>query len=171
MGSDASVAPKERVNIKFVPATGDQQAQIELPMKTVVLGDFVGSEDDRPVESREAIGVDKNTFDDVFRSHNLSLNIDVPNTLDESDPDASLRATLSFESLNDFRPEAVARQIPELDRLLDLREALTALKGPLGNMPAFRKALSGLLEHPEKRAALLEQLGDTDSVRAAGSDS
>ena len=167
MGKDASIAPKERVNIKFVPATGDQQAQIELPMKTVVLGDFSGREDDSPVEQREAVNVDKDSFDNVFRSHNLSLNIDVPNTLDESDPDASLRATLKFEKLSDFRPEAVAQQIPELNALLELREALTALKGPLGNMPAFSKALSGLLEDPEQRSALLEQLGDAKDNQLA----
>jgi len=163
MGKDASIAPKERVNIKFVPATGDQQTQIELPMKTVVLGDFTGLEDDRPMEQREAVSVDKNNFDDVFKSHNLSLNIDVPNTLDDSDPEAALRTTLKFGSLDDFRPEAIARQVPELNKLLELREALTALKGPLGNMPAFRKALSGLLDDPDQRATLLEQLGGSNA--------
>jgi len=46
---------------------------------------------------------------------------------------------------------------------LELREALTALKGPLGNMPAFRKALSGLLDDPDQRATLLEQLGGSNA--------
>lgn len=35
-----SVAPKERVNIKYVPATSDEQAEVELPHKMLVLGDF-----------------------------------------------------------------------------------------------------------------------------------
>ena len=42
MAKEGSVAPKERINIKYVPATGDQQAEIELPLKLVVLGDFKG---------------------------------------------------------------------------------------------------------------------------------
>ena len=40
--SQSSVAPKERINIKYVPATGDQQAEVELPLKLLVTGDFKG---------------------------------------------------------------------------------------------------------------------------------
>lgn len=47
--SSSSVAPKERINIKYVPATGDQQAEIELPHKMLVLGDF-GLNDPRPLK-------------------------------------------------------------------------------------------------------------------------
>ena len=35
-----SVAPKERINIRYVPATGDEQAEVELPHKMLVMGDF-----------------------------------------------------------------------------------------------------------------------------------
>ncbi|HKT99965.1 MAG TPA: type VI secretion system contractile sheath small subunit, partial [Paraburkholderia sp.] len=40
MASDGSVAPKERVNIVYRPATGDAKAEVELPLKLLVLGDF-----------------------------------------------------------------------------------------------------------------------------------
>jgi type VI secretion system protein ImpB len=42
---------------------------------------------------------------------------------------------------------------------MELRNALTALKGPLGNVPAFRKKIQALLEDKEARARLLEELG------------
>lgn len=158
MSKPSSIAPKERVNIKFVPATGDQSEAVELPLKTVVIGDFTGRQEDTPLESRKAVNLNKDNFENVFREMGISLDVDVENTLDESDPDASLRASLSFNSMEGFKPDAIARQIPELNGLIELREALTALKGPLGNMPAFRKALSELLDDPAQREALLEQL-------------
>ena len=69
---DGSVAPKERINIKYVPATGDQQAETELPLKMFVVGDFKGQAEETPIEDRKAISVDKNNFRSVgSRSHPL----------------------------------------------------------------------------------------------------
>ena len=158
MARDGSVAPKERINVKFVPATGGQQAEVELPLKMVVLGDFTGRASEEPVETRKAIDIDKNTFSSVMKEMGLERTVEVANVLDDTDPDATLRATLSFSSLQDFSPDAIAQQVPELRKLVDLREALTALKGPLGNMPAFRKALSETVEDPMRRADLMQQL-------------
>ena len=52
MAKDSSVAPKERVNIRFKPATGDAKEEKELPHKLLVLGDFTARADDTPLEER-----------------------------------------------------------------------------------------------------------------------
>jgi type VI secretion system protein ImpB len=158
MSRDGSVAPKERINIKFIPATGGKDAEVELPFKTVILGDFTGRKDDTPVEQRPAIGIDKESFASVMKEMGLERTVQVPNVLSDNDPDAQLTATLKFDSMRDFSPDAVAQQVPELRKLVELRDALTALKGPLGNMPAFRKALSEIVEDPARRALLEQQL-------------
>jgi type VI secretion system protein ImpB len=49
--------------------------------------------------------------------------------------------------------------VPELAKLLALREQLTALKGPMGNVPAFRKKLAALLDDESARIALESELG------------
>lgn len=157
MGKDLSVAPKERINIKFVPATGDQQEEIELPLKTVILGDFKGVPDDTSLEERKAIDIDKNSFASVLKEMNLERTLEVADVLGD-DPDATINANLKFESLADFSPDAIIQKIPELKKLADLREALTALKGPLGNMPAFRKALNELVGDEEQRKVVLKEL-------------
>jgi type VI secretion system protein ImpB len=61
--------------------------------------------------------------------------------------------------MSDFAPTAIAKQVPELQKMLDLREALTALKGPLANMPAFRKKIEELLKDPSQRERLMKELG------------
>ncbi len=51
MAKQGTVAPKERINIKYVPATGDQQTETELPLKLLVVGDFKGGEEETPLKS------------------------------------------------------------------------------------------------------------------------
>jgi type VI secretion system protein ImpB len=57
----------------------------------------------------------------------------------------------------------VVNQVPELRQLLELRTALNALKGPLGNVPAFRKKIQTLLGDGEARARLMRELGMSDT--------
>jgi type VI secretion system protein ImpB len=152
-----SVAPPERINIKYVPATGDQQSEVELPLKMLVIGDFKGRLEDTAIEERQAVRIDKHNFDEVLNKAGLSLGMSVPSTLSKHS-DAELNIQLQFKAINDFGPDAIARQVPELNKLLELREALVALKGPLGNVPAFRKQLQALLNDEQARARLVSEL-------------
>jgi len=159
-GKDGSVAPKERVNITYKPATGGAQEDVELPLKILMLGDFTGRPDDRSVEDRKPINVDKDNFDKVMAAQNLGAKVSVKNRLSDEDR-GDMHVDLKFNTLRDFRPEGLAEQVPELRELLDLRNALTALKGPLigGNVPEFRKRLLDALRDPDKRARLMRELG------------
>jgi type VI secretion system protein ImpB len=158
MADDQSVAPKERVNITYKPATGDRQAEVELPLKMLFVGDYTGRADERPVEDRKPINIDKDNFQQVLAEHNLGLSYSVPNTL-TGEPGAELSVNLNFKKLSDFSPDSVAEQIPEIRTLLELRDALTALKGPLGNVPAFRKKIQAVLGDSAARERLLGELG------------
>ena len=158
MAKEGSVAPKERVNIVYKPATGDAKEEVELPLKVLVMGDFSLKDDSTPVEDRKAINIDKDNLGDVLEAQNVDLNINVKNTLSD-EPDAQMSLNLDFKSFKDFEPDAIIQKVPELKQLLDLREALTALKGPLGNVPAFRKKIQDLIQDEGTRARLLSELG------------
>ncbi|AMG01843.1 type VI secretion system contractile sheath small subunit [Vibrio mimicus] len=157
MSKEGSVAPKERINIKYIPATGDSQAEVELPLKTLVVGDFKGHSEQTPLEERSTVSVDKNNFEAVMRESELKITTTVKNRLSDEE-NAELPVELNFNSLADFAPDAVASQVPELKKLIELREALVALKGPLGNIPAFRERLQSLLNSEESREKLLAEL-------------
>jgi type VI secretion system protein ImpB len=167
MAREGSVAPRERINIKYIPATGDQKAEIELPLRMLVAGDFKGHREDDRLEERETVRVDKSTFDSVMKKAGLSLEVNVNNYLSDTPEEESiLPVALQIESLRDFEPDSIAKQVPELNKLLELREALVALKGPLGSAPKFRKKLQQLLENQASRSKLedeINQLLNTDS--------
>lgn len=158
MAKEGSVAPKERINIVYKPATGDAKEQIELPLKLLMLGDYTLRSDDTPVEDRKPISVDKDNFNDVLKNQDLKLDLNVPNRLSGAEGD-EMAVQVKFDGIKDFDPDRVARQVPELSQLLDLRDALTALKGPLGNVPAFRKKIQAVLADEGNREKLLKELG------------
>jgi type VI secretion system protein ImpB len=161
MSNEASVAPKERVNIVYRPAEGDGREEVELPMKLLVLGDFTGSTEKRPMEKREPLSINKENFDEVMKGQDISLQFEVPNRL-TGNPEQELSLALKFQELKDFGPEAVIEQVPQLKRILELREALRALKGPLANVPEFRRKLQELISDDATRAKLLTELGQRE---------
>lgn len=155
---EASVAPKERINIKYKPATDGAQEDVELPLKLLFVGDYTGKPDPRRLEERNPISIDKDNFDQVLAEQNLGVDLQVKDQL-SGEPDSHMNVHLQFRKLSDFGPVAVAQQVPELKRLLDLRAALSTLKSPLGNAPAFRKKIQALLGDKEQREALIRELG------------
>lgn len=164
MEHDGSVAPKERVNIVYRPATGDVQSEIELPLKLLVVGDFTLRENELPIEEMKPLNVDKDNFNDVLNAQNLSLSLRVPNKLDDkANDDDTLAIDLHFNSINDFTPDSLTERIPELRQMIELRDALRALKSPIGNLPDFRKRLQELIEDNDTREQLLKELGAGDN--------
>jgi type VI secretion system protein ImpB len=158
---DQSVAPKERVNIVYKSQVGDQQEEAELPLKILMVGDYTGRSDDTPLEDRKPINVDADSFNDVMAKQNLGVDVQVANRLSD-EKDATMDLHLQFKKLEDFGPEGIVNQVPELRKLLELRAALTALKGPLGNIPAFRKKIQTLLGDDAARKQLMKELGLAD---------
>src|SRR5690606_20728222 len=97
-----------RINIKYVPATGDQQAETELPLKMFVVGDFKGRAEETQIEDRKAVSVDKNNFRSVMKEAGLTLSTTVTNKLDENAEE--LPVNLELQGLEDFAPDSIARQ-------------------------------------------------------------
>jgi type VI secretion system protein ImpB len=158
MPKETSVAPKERVNIVYRPALGDAKEEVELPLKLLVMGDFTGKPDDRPLENREPTNIDKDNFNEVLKAQGLDLNLNVSNKLSPR-PDEEMGVKLQIDSMKDFEPERIVEQVPELKRLLELRESLRSLRGPLSNIPEFRKKVQELVKDDTARKQLLKEMG------------
>ena len=157
MAKEGSVAPKERVNIVYRPATGDAKEEVELPLKVLVMGDFTMAEDETPIEDRKAINIDKDNFNDVLNSYNIKLDAVVDNKLSEESGE-QMAVKLEFNSLKNFSPDAIVEKVPELKKLVELRNALKAVKGPLGNIPEFKKKLSGIVQDEGAKERILKEL-------------
>jgi type VI secretion system protein ImpB len=157
-GKDGAVAPQERVNIMYKTETAGAVEEVELPLRLLVTGDFTGRADATPIEERKPIGIDKNNFDEVLQSQRVRLKLQVDNALSGRTGE-QLGVDLQFSSMQDFEPESIAQQVPELRELLLLREALTELKGPLSQNAEFRKRLQKLFDDENERGSIFDEIG------------
>ena len=136
--------PKARVNIKLDLHTGGAQKKVELPLKLMVMGDYSNGKEQRPLSERSKININKNNFDSVLADYSPSLKLAVENTLVGDNSDTSVE--LNFQSMKDFEPEQVARQIPQLRALLAMRNLLRDLKSNLLDNATFRHELECILK-------------------------
>ncbi|EIV4024387.1 type VI secretion system contractile sheath small subunit, partial [Campylobacter jejuni] len=109
-----------------------------------------------PLEEREILQINKINFDQVMRKLNITTSFSVKNTLGTGAEELDVK--LNIASMKDFSPDSLAKQIPELNKLLQLREALMALKGPMGNIPDFRKAVLEALKNEKTKEKLLLEI-------------
>ncbi|EAI6493792.1 type VI secretion system contractile sheath small subunit, partial [Campylobacter jejuni] len=125
------------------------------PLKLMVMANLKGK-NETPLEEREILQINKINFDQVMRKLNITTSFSVKNTLGTGAEELDVK--LNIASMKDFSPDSLAKQIPELNKLLQLREALMALKGPMGNIPDFRKAVLEALKNEKTKEKLLLEI-------------
>jgi type VI secretion system protein ImpB len=120
-----------RVHITYDVETGGAIEKREIPFVCGVLADLSGQPEQAlpPLKDRKFVEIDKDNFDNVLRQINPRLAFKVDNTLSEDD--TRLGVELRFKSMADFEPAAVAKQVPALRRVLELRNALHNLRSSL----------------------------------------
>ena len=68
--AENSVAPKERINITYKTKTNNQEADVELPLKLMVMANLTGY-NDTPLEEREVVSINKINFDQVMQKMDI----------------------------------------------------------------------------------------------------
>ncbi len=153
MAKGPSKARESRVNI----AISDRLrggAEPELPFRVLVMGDYTLKGDKRPIYDRKPIDINKSNFDAVMQSFNLSLDVNVPDRVSGT---GEMPVSLKFNTLKDFRPESIARQVPQLRNLLEFREAMKALRPKMGEK-AIQGELLKAIKDPATRDGILKMI-------------
>jgi len=140
-----------------------------IPFVTGVLASLAGDREDRPAfRDREAKPIDRENFDTVMQEIGPELHYSVESVLSTDAAEASaskepaqskLGVNLTFSKMEDFEPETIAHQIPDIQDLLQERKALYALLRRLHANGRLQGQIEATLEDPQKRAELLAQLG------------
>lgn len=151
-----SEVPKARINLKLDLHTGGATKKTELPLKLLVAGDFSNGQEDTSLSERVKVNINKNNFDAVLSEYSPKINLTVKNTL--ADDGSEENISLAFQSMKDFTPEQVSRQIPQLKAMLSMRNLLRDLKANLLDNQAFRKELEKILLDPALSAELRAEL-------------
>ncbi|MFN0184905.1 MAG: type VI secretion system contractile sheath small subunit [Aquabacterium sp.] len=145
-----------RVQIEYDVEVYGAQKKIQLPFVMGVLSDLSGKPEDAlpPVGDRKFLEVDVDNFDARMKSMKPRVAFSVENTLTG---EGNLPVDITFESMDDFSPAAVARKVEGLNKLLEARTQLSNLITYMDGKSGAEELISKVLADP----ALLGSLGAT----------
>jgi type VI secretion system protein ImpB len=132
-----------RVQITYDVQVGDAIELKELPFVMGVLGDYTGhpTEPLPKLKDRKFVEIDPDNFDRVLESMKPHLAFSVENKLSDDPNAGQLKVDLNFKSMDDFEPGNIAKQVPPLKELLDLRTRLSDLRGSIQGNEKLEEAL------------------------------
>lgn len=139
-----------RVQLTYDVEVGDGKESKELPFVVGVMGDFsAASEIDKTkLKDKKFINVDLDNIDEVMESLAPRAAFDVENTL--TDEGGRMSIDLTFNSMEDFRPEQVVQQVDPLRKLVEARERLTDLRNKISNSERLEDLLDEVLKNTDQ---------------------
>jgi len=153
-----------RVQIEYDVEVYGAQKKVQLPFVMGVMADLSGKPADplAPVIDRKFLEVDVDNFDSRLKAMKPRVAFRVPNTLTG---EGDLSVDLSFESMEDFSPAAVARKVDSLDRLLQARQQLSNLMSYMDGKTGAEELIAKALNDP----SLLQSLAAAPKPQDAAS--
>ncbi len=142
-----------RVQIEYDVEAYGAEKKVQLPFVMGVMSDLSGNpaEPLAPVADRSFLEISVDNFDDRLKAMKPRVTLQVPNTLTN---DGNLNVELRFESMADFSPGSVARNVPALAKLLEARTQLANLVTYMDGKTGAEELIAKLLKDP----ALLQTL-------------
>ena len=142
-----------RVQIEYDVELHGAEKKIQLPFVMAVMADLSGNPAEAlpPVADRELLEIDVDNFDDRLKAMKPRVAFQVPNTLTG---EGNLSVDITFESMDDFSPAAVARKVGALRQLLETRTQLDNLKTYLDGKDKAEAIISKALSDPSLLQAL-----------------
>ena len=159
--------PKSRLTLRYKTEINGQPADVDLPLRLLVLGDFsMGTSSDRKVEfdERKLRSLDGKNLNGAMKDMNMSLQMTVPNKVDP-DKAEDLEVNLPVKSMKSFSPDEIVKNVPKLKGLMLLKKLLLEMESNVSNSKDFRKVLGDVYASDESYKAVLEQLKGFESMK------
>lgn len=142
-----------RVQIEYDVEVYGAEKAVQLPFVMGVLADLSGQTADplAPVADRKFLEIDVDNFDERLKSMKPRVAVQVPNTLTG---EGNLSVDMTFESMDDFTPAAIARKVGSLNKLLEARGQLSNLLTYMDGKTGAEELIAKLLAEPTLMQAL-----------------
>jgi type VI secretion system protein ImpB len=159
-----------RVHITYEVEKGGAQVQKELPFVVGVLADLSGQPKTAlpRLKDRKFVEIDRDNFDDVLKAQSPRVALKVDNKL--ADDGSKLSVELNFAKLDDFSPEAVAKQVKPMADLLEVRGKLKDLLSRTEGNDQLEEILDAIINKADVRDKLAGALGATGGDGAGGGE-
>jgi len=156
-----------RVQIEYDVEVYGAEKKVQLPFVMGVMSDLSGKQDPDnplpPVAERKYLEIDVDNFDDRMKAMKPRVGFQVPNTLTG---EGNIAVDLTFESMDDFSPAAVARKVDATNKLLQARTQLSNLVTYMDGKSGAEELIARAMSDP----ALLESLISAPNPDAESSE-
>ena len=163
---------KPRVHITYEVETEGAVEVKELPFVVGVMGDFSGNPTSKlpSIKDRKFVTIDRDNINDVMKKMTPGLNLRVENTIEGDGSEMAVQ--LKFESMDDFEPARVAKQVEPLRKMLETRDKLRDLLTKVDLSEDLESVLDDVMNNTEKLQQLGQELGlGGGGAEPEGSDS
>jgi type VI secretion system protein ImpB len=145
-----------RVQIEYDVEVYGAQKKVQIPFVMGVLADLTGdAKEPLPgVDERKFVNIDVDNFDERMKSMKPRVAISVPNTLTG---EGNMQVDITFESMDDFSPAAVARKVDALNKLLEARTQLSNLITYMDGKAGAEDLIAKVLNDPTLLKSLADQ--------------
>jgi len=142
-----------RVQIEYDVELYGAEKKVQLPFVMGVLSDLSGkpTEPLPPVADRKFLEVDVDNFDSRMKAIKPRAAFQVPNTLTG---EGNISVDITFESMDDFSPAAIARKVDSLNKLLQARQQLSNLVTYMDGKTGAEELIAKVLQDPALMQAL-----------------
>jgi type VI secretion system protein ImpB len=142
-----------RVQIEYELETNGAQKKIQIPFVMGVMADLAGQPEEplAPIDQRKFIEIDAENFDNELKKMKPRVAVQVPNTLTG---EGNMSIDITFESMDDFSPAAIARKVDSLSKLLEARTQLSNLLTYMDGKSNAEELLAEILSKKDVMQAL-----------------
>ncbi len=152
-----------RVQIEYDVELYGAQKKIDLPFVMGVMADLTGKPVDplAPVQDRKFLEIDAENFDERLKAMKPHVAFQVPNTLTG---EGNLNVDITFESMEDFSPAAIASKVAPLRKLLEARTQLSNLLSYMDGKDGAEQLIANALSDPEVLKSLASAPKPSDNA-------
>lgn len=149
-----------RVQITYDVLVGGEKEHKELPFVLGIMADLSGmrSTEPLPIKDRSFVGIDMDNFNDIMAHIAPNLDVSVSNKLLNNQ--GKFKASLLFESMEDFQPNSLIEQIPTLSSLNQSRLNLKDLLSKMDGNDELEQLLSEIMLDPKKQEQLSREIDE-----------
>jgi type VI secretion system protein ImpB len=152
-----------RVQIEYDVEVYGAEKKVQLPFVMGVLSDLSGNPSEKlaAVADRKFVEIDVDNFDERLKAMKPRVAFRVPNTLTG---EGNLSVDVTFESMEDFSPGAIAKKVEPLRRLLETRTELANLITYMDGKSGAEELIAKVMDDPE----LLKSLSSAPKSAGGG---
>ncbi len=154
--------PDSRINITLDVKTEGASKKVELPLSLLLIGDYSARQSREKFAHRSKMLVTKDNVDQLMKHYSPKININIKNAIQNDNSD--LNVCLNFDQMAAFHPDHIAKHVPELAKLLAMRNILKEFRTSVTDNNRLKHKLEEIVGNDHAFKLLAQELQEEGNI-------